>query len=55
MYSKGYEPPYPDTILGGTDDIEIRGIDIGSKEKGPIIIKFRRNLDTGDDYDYVIK
>ena len=56
MYSKTNEPPWPDTLLiGGTDDINVLGYDLGEDEKGKLKIKFRRKMDTGDVNDYVIK
>jgi len=46
MYSFSNEPPWPDSLLGGEDNVELLGYDFGSSETGKIKIKFRRKMNT---------
>ena len=55
MYSFSNEPPWPDSLLGGEDNVELLGYDFGSFETGKIKIKFRRKMDTQDSYDHVFQ
>lgn len=52
-WSIGKNTPLDDSIFGGTDDLERTGFDFKDQD-GWSLVTFKRKLNTGDKYDYVI-
>ena len=53
-WSKSDNTPPSDTSLGGTEDLQLTGF-VMKDQDGWSLVTFKRKLNTGDKYDYIIK